>query len=203
MPSDALCRRDGDRCHRRPFKNNEGPRLDMQIYELPETFAGQTLVRMTVTDSGNTGGQRSLLAALTVSTAAPWTHASSGLDERGYGKVSCAKKPQSRAGWPGFFPFWNEFDNFLSTTQNLEKRSQPRLTVSALFCAAPGSNSRFVEPSQADSQLDTRMLVYITSARFSNSYCRTGSAHPAISTRPAASSAAFGETPYPRPIKNT
>jgi hypothetical protein len=36
---------------------------------------------------------------------------------------------------------------------------------------------------------------YITRARFSNSYCRTGRAHPAISTRPAASRAALGETP--------
>jgi hypothetical protein len=36
---------------------------------------------------------------------------------------------------------------------------------------------------------------YITNARFSSSYCRTGRAHPAISTRPAASRAALGETP--------
>jgi hypothetical protein len=53
------------------FKNNKGQRLDMQIYELPATFAGQTLVSITVTDSGNTGVQRSILAAVTVSTAAP------------------------------------------------------------------------------------------------------------------------------------
>jgi hypothetical protein len=53
------------------FKNNKGQRLDMQIYELPASFSGQTLVSITVTDSGNTGVQRSLLAALTVSTAAP------------------------------------------------------------------------------------------------------------------------------------
>src|SRR5271155_3456277 len=39
-----------------------------------------------------------------------------------------------------------------------------------------------------------RTSAYITSARFSNSYCRTGRAHPAISTRPAASRAALGET---------
>ena len=45
--------------------------------------------------------------------------------------------------------------------------------------------------------------VYITIARFSNSCWRTGNAHPAISTRPAASRAAVGETPYPRPIRNT
>ena len=36
---------------------------------------------------------------------------------------------------------------------------------------------------------------YITMARFSSSCIRTGRAHPAISTRPAASSAALGETP--------
>jgi len=36
---------------------------------------------------------------------------------------------------------------------------------------------------------------YITIARFSSSCIKTGSAQPAISTRPAASSAAFGETP--------
>lgn len=53
------------------FKNNKGQRLDMQIYELPATFGGQTLVSITITDSGNTGVQRSILAALTVSTAAP------------------------------------------------------------------------------------------------------------------------------------
>ena len=38
-------------------------------------------------------------------------------------------------------------------------------------------------------------VAHITIARFSSSCCRTGRAHPAISTRPAASSAAFGETP--------
>jgi hypothetical protein len=53
------------------FKNGKGQRLDMQIYELPAMFAGQTLVSITVTDSGSSGVQRSLLAALTVSTAAP------------------------------------------------------------------------------------------------------------------------------------
>ena len=40
-----------------------------------------------------------------------------------------------------------------------------------------------------------KVSAYITSARFSSSCCRTGMAHPAISTRPAASSAALGETP--------
>jgi len=40
-----------------------------------------------------------------------------------------------------------------------------------------------------------RTFSYITMARFSSSYCNTGRAHPAISTRPAASRAALGETP--------
>ena len=40
-----------------------------------------------------------------------------------------------------------------------------------------------------------RPACYMTMARFSNSYCSTGRAHPAISTRPAASKAALGETP--------
>jgi hypothetical protein len=53
------------------FKNNKGQRLDVQIYQLPATFAGQTLVSITITDTGNQGVQRAILAALTVSTAAP------------------------------------------------------------------------------------------------------------------------------------
>ena len=36
---------------------------------------------------------------------------------------------------------------------------------------------------------------HITRARFSNSFCRTGNAQPAISTRLTASRAASGETP--------
>jgi len=36
---------------------------------------------------------------------------------------------------------------------------------------------------------------YITSARFSSSFCRTGRAQPAISTRLTASLAACGDTP--------
>src|SRR5262249_42863135 len=49
----------------------------------------------------------------------------------------------------------------------------------------------------------TQEYLYITSARFSSSRSRTGSEQPDISTRPTASSAACGETPYPRPIRNT
>jgi hypothetical protein len=36
---------------------------------------------------------------------------------------------------------------------------------------------------------------HITNARFSNSFCKTGSAQPAISTRVIASLAAWGDTP--------
>jgi len=39
------------------------------------------------------------------------------------------------------------------------------------------------------------LVSYITSARFSSSCCRTGMEQPDISTRPAASIAAWGETP--------
>jgi hypothetical protein len=49
---------------------SDGQRLDEQIYELPASFKGQTLVSMTITDSGGSL-QRSFLAALTVSTALP------------------------------------------------------------------------------------------------------------------------------------
>ena len=51
--------------------NGSGQRLDEQVYELPAAFKSQTLVSMTITDSGNTGLQRSFLAAVTVSTAVP------------------------------------------------------------------------------------------------------------------------------------
>jgi hypothetical protein len=51
--------------------NGQGQRLDMQVYELPAAFKTQTLVSITITDSGNTDEQRSFLTALTVSTNAP------------------------------------------------------------------------------------------------------------------------------------
>ncbi len=53
------------------FRNGKGQRLDMQIFELPASFAGKTLQSITVVDSGNTNVQRSVLAAVTVSTNAP------------------------------------------------------------------------------------------------------------------------------------
>ncbi len=51
--------------------NGEGQRLDEQVYELPAAFRTQTLVSMTITDSGNSNFQRSFLAGLTVSTLVP------------------------------------------------------------------------------------------------------------------------------------
>ena len=46
-------------------------RLDEQIYELPASFAAQTLESITITDSGNENVQRAILAAVTVSTTGP------------------------------------------------------------------------------------------------------------------------------------
>jgi hypothetical protein len=46
-------------------------RLDEQVYELPAAFATQTLVSITITDSGGENMQRAILAALTVSTTGP------------------------------------------------------------------------------------------------------------------------------------
>jgi hypothetical protein len=51
--------------------NGQGQRLDEQVFELPAAFRTQTLVSVTITDSGNSGEQRSFLAAVTVSTALP------------------------------------------------------------------------------------------------------------------------------------
>ncbi|MFY9645978.1 MAG: hypothetical protein WAK29_12410 [Terriglobales bacterium] len=51
--------------------NGDGQRLDEQVYELPAAFHTQTLVSMTITDSGNTNVQRSFLAGVTVSTTVP------------------------------------------------------------------------------------------------------------------------------------
>jgi len=51
--------------------NGQGQRLDEQVYELPAAFKNQTLVSMTITDSGSEGVQRSFLAAVTVSTLIP------------------------------------------------------------------------------------------------------------------------------------
>jgi hypothetical protein len=51
--------------------NGDGQRLDEQVFELPAAFKTQTLVSITITDSGNQGEQRSFLAALTVSTLVP------------------------------------------------------------------------------------------------------------------------------------
>lgn len=54
---------------------------------------------------------------------------------------------------------------------------------------------RFVYPLPDRVSPQDRIANYITSAKLSNSRSRTGRAQPAISTRPAASMAAWGETP--------
>ena len=79
------------------------------------------------------------------------------------------RKPQSRAGLPGLL-LWNWFGQSCFDGQS-------RMS-NALRRGVTG-------PRRS----------YITSARFSSSYCSTGRAHPALSTRPAASRAALGETP--------
>ena len=53
------------------WNNNEGQRLDMQTFELPVSFKGQTLTSITITDNGDENVQRVILAAITVSTNAP------------------------------------------------------------------------------------------------------------------------------------
>jgi hypothetical protein len=53
------------------WRNTTQQRLDMQIFELPASFAGQTLKSVTITDSGNYEEQRSFISAMTVSTDAP------------------------------------------------------------------------------------------------------------------------------------
>ena len=53
------------------WTNNHGQRLDMQVFELPSSFKGQTLTSLTINDNGNENVQRSFLAAVTVSTRVP------------------------------------------------------------------------------------------------------------------------------------
>jgi|SRR5271163_4642296 len=53
------------------WNNGEGQRLDMQIFELPKSFSGKTLVSVTINDNGAPEEQRSFIAAMTVSTLAP------------------------------------------------------------------------------------------------------------------------------------
>jgi hypothetical protein len=53
------------------WKNSEQQRLDMQMFELPASFAGQTLKSVTITDNGNYEVQRIFIAAMTVSTETP------------------------------------------------------------------------------------------------------------------------------------
>jgi PEP-CTERM motif-containing protein len=62
------------------FDNGLGQRLDMQTTVLPDSFAGQTLLSMTLTDigdrvnsTGTNNAQRSFLAAVTVDVPEPGT----------------------------------------------------------------------------------------------------------------------------------
>jgi hypothetical protein len=53
------------------WSNGEGQRLDMQIFQLPASFAKTTLVSVTVNDNGGKNLQRMIVAAVSVSTKAP------------------------------------------------------------------------------------------------------------------------------------
>ena len=111
------------------------------------------------------------------------------------------KEPQSRAGWPGF-PIVELVRRPVQTgkPECLNLGCHRVLLLSRLRNLAQQLRFRF---KVFNSKAELLNLLYITIARFSNSCWRTGIAQPAISTRPAASRAAVGETPYPRPIRNT
>ena len=53
------------------WTNGQGQRLDMQVFALPASFKTETLLSITITDNGAPLVQRSLLAAVTVSTRVP------------------------------------------------------------------------------------------------------------------------------------
>src|SRR5579862_3832462 len=68
--------------------------------------------------------------------------------------------------------------------------------LARLSYVEPGSFGLvWIDDPECFSELAVTADGYITIARFSNSYCRTGIAQPADSTRPAASRAAVGDTP--------
>jgi hypothetical protein len=117
------------------------------------------------------------------------------------------KKPQSRAGWPGCF-LWNWFGQSFDGRSRMSKSgSSRRLPWDFWLTLVRRPTPGIVAPRSLKSRLSlspiraagsparTACSAYITSARFSSSYCNTGRAHPAISTRPAASRAALGDTP--------
>jgi hypothetical protein len=76
----------------------------------------------------------------------------------------------------------------ISATSNPPMRIFSRIQWAAITCAKSRLAPRGHRPAPREN-------YYITIARFSSSCIRTGIAHPAISTRPAASSAALGDTP--------
>jgi hypothetical protein len=53
------------------WKNTTDQHLDRQIFELPSSFAGQTLKSVTITDDGGPEVERIFISAMTVSTDKP------------------------------------------------------------------------------------------------------------------------------------
>jgi uncharacterized repeat protein (TIGR03803 family) len=86
---------------------------------------------------------------------------------------------------------WNWFDR--SCFDRRPRMSKSLKPTAAVFLRQPENSSLNLRRGVTGPRCVRNS--YITIARFSNSCCRTGRAHPAISTRPAASSAALGETP--------
>jgi hypothetical protein len=126
---------------------------------------------------------------------------------RGGGRASRLKEPSSvlhatkrhKAGLvgPAFFA-WNWFGR--SCFDRLIQNVKFQLSVDRKMALGTHHHSLATGPissliSLCAAQSPTRVATYITIARFSSSCCRTGKAQPAISTRPAASRAALGETP--------
>ncbi len=113
-----------------------------------------------------------------------------------------SQRPQSRAGWPGCF-----IVELVRSVFNRERRPEcqnPGIPVSIsatpnpplrIFSRMRKARVTAISSCAAGSPARVAFTTYITMARFSSSCIRTGMAHPAISTRPAASSAAFGDTP--------
>ena len=77
-----------------------------------------------------------------------------------------------------------------------DSRLSPRLTAQRLrLLAQRFQDLKFQSLRNFETWETLELCPYITIAKFSSSCWRTGIAQPAISTRPAASSAAVGDTP--------
>jgi hypothetical protein len=92
------------------------------------------------------------------------------------------------------FPLWNWFVGLCWIGKPECLNLDCRRVYCSVGCAISHSKLR-IQVKSFNSKAEPSNLRYITIARFSNSCWRTGIAQPAISTRPAASSAAVGETP--------